>query len=51
MRTIKGRTAVDQPEAYAYEDRWRPLDVALDTPLSDNPVPRAKGAKVTITVR
>jgi anaerobic magnesium-protoporphyrin IX monomethyl ester cyclase len=38
------------PESYAYEDRWRPLDLRPDQPLGDYPVPRARRSGTALTM-
>lgn len=47
-RPIKGSEIEDN---YAYEHLWRPLDLKPGQEIEDYAVPRARGAKVTISAR
>ena len=47
-KTVRGQTPEPAPENYRYADRWRPLDLDPTQALGDYPVPRARGAKVTV---
>jgi radical SAM superfamily enzyme YgiQ (UPF0313 family) len=51
LRMISGKRKAPPPEAYGYEDRWRPLDLALDEPLPDHPVPRVRRHGTALRVR
>lgn len=39
-----GKEKGPQEEQYAFEEKWRPLDLKLDAELRNYPVPQAKGA-------
>jgi radical SAM superfamily enzyme YgiQ (UPF0313 family) len=41
-KLLSTRVAPPEPEPYAYADRWRPLDVQPNRPLTVYPVPRAR---------
>ncbi|MEL7209310.1 MAG: radical SAM protein [Actinomycetota bacterium] len=47
---ISGGVEDIEPERYAYEDRWRPLDTPLDQPLEEHvpPIARRRGTAVGI---
>jgi radical SAM superfamily enzyme YgiQ (UPF0313 family) len=51
LRMISGKRKPPPPEAYAYEARWRPLDLPLDEPLPDHPVPRVRRRGTALRVR
>ena len=39
-----GKEKGPQEEQYAFEHKWRPLDLKIDSELRHYPVPQAKGA-------
>ncbi len=50
LRSLFQKETVDSPEAYAYADRWRPLDLPLDEPLTlVSPLrPRRRGTALPV---
>lgn len=51
LRMLAGKRPEPAPEAYAYEDRWRPLDHPVDEPLIRHAVPRVRRTGTALLLR